>query len=263
MSDRSDRQYVEAFARGLAVLEALSRSDGPLTNGELAAAAGLAPSTISRLTHTAMALGYVRRSAPSRGYELTPKSLTLGYPVLVGMPVLVEARRHLGTLAARTGETAALAVRDGFHVTFVEVAPGASAGAITLATGGRLPMSASAAGAALLAVLDPDKRRLLVARLRADLRARGKDPGAFAGRVAGVRADEAAVLFDGWRKGIGGIARGLVLDGIPCALTIALATRGRTVASVRDAFGPALADAAARLAGGGAEDARRNGPRGE
>ncbi|MEP4420199.1 MAG: helix-turn-helix domain-containing protein [Nitratireductor sp.] len=100
MSDK-DRQFVEALARGLAVLESLSRAQMPLTNGDLAKMTGLAPSTVSRLTHTLSVMGYVRLSRPNRAYELTPKNLTLGYPVLAGMRLLEQARPTSSSSAAR------------------------------------------------------------------------------------------------------------------------------------------------------------------
>ena len=36
MDTRKDRQFVDALARGLAILECLSRANTPLGNGELA-----------------------------------------------------------------------------------------------------------------------------------------------------------------------------------------------------------------------------------
>src|SRR5690606_8209532 len=149
----ADRQFVDALARGLGLLESLSRAQRPLSNGELSKATQLAPSTVSRLTHTLTALGYTRLAPGGRAYELTPKNLALGYPILAGMSLIERARPLLKHLAEMTGETAALAVRDGLHITFVEVVPGTNMVAVRLAMGGRLPIAVSAAGIALMVAL--------------------------------------------------------------------------------------------------------------
>src|SRR5690554_4061151 len=105
MSEPKDRQFVDALARGFAVMECLSRAQRPLGNGEIARIVGLPPSTISRLTYTLTELGYVRRSSLERTYELTPKNLTLGYSVLSGMSLLDRVRPYLRSISDKTGET--------------------------------------------------------------------------------------------------------------------------------------------------------------
>lgn len=225
MSERSDRQFVEAFARGLALLQALSRQDRPLTNGELARATGLPLSTVSRLTYTATSLGFVRPSAGRRGYELTPKSLALGYPVLAGLPGLDIVRPVLKRISEVTGETAGFVIRDRLHVTFVEVSPGSRPDAVPLAAGGRLPIAVSAGGLALLTALPPAQRRTVVARLRAELSRRGKDPEELDRTLGEAVAGQAVSVRDAWRRGISGIARGLQFGGDAAAVTIAIGTQ--------------------------------------
>ena len=63
---QGDRQFVDALARGLAILECLSRSHQPIGNRAISDAVGLAPSTVSRLTHTLCALGYIRPTGTGR-----------------------------------------------------------------------------------------------------------------------------------------------------------------------------------------------------
>ncbi|CAH1694707.1 Transcriptional regulator, IclR family protein [Hyphomicrobiales bacterium] len=222
--EREDRQFVDAFARGLAILEALSREQRPLNNGELSRATGLPPSTVSRLTHTAMALGYLRFSQSKRAYELTPKNLTLGYPVLAGMTLLDRARPLLKQLSEETGETVGLVIRDGLHVTFVEVVQGSEMVAVRLATGGRLPIAVSAAGIAILAAMPDRDRRILATRVRADLAKRGGNVDAFNAKLVEATELGICVIRDAWRRGIGGIAMGLENNGEMAAITMPIAT---------------------------------------
>jgi DNA-binding IclR family transcriptional regulator len=221
---RKDRQFVDALARGLGILEAFSRSTRPLSNGEIAQMARLAPSTVSRLTHTLTVLGYLRFDRNLRRYILTPKNLTLGYPVLAGLSLLDRARPVLERLASETGETAALAVLDGLHVTFVEVVHGTNLVAVRLATGGRLPIALSASGLSLLSGLPEEDRRALAIRVRADLAQRGGDLDAFDRRLAQACKEPVAIVRDAWRRGIGGVAIALRQQDQIVSLTIPVAT---------------------------------------
>jgi DNA-binding IclR family transcriptional regulator len=244
MTERKDRQFVDALARGLKILEAFSRSSRPLTNGEIAKATDLAPSTVSRLTHTLTELGYLRLDPNARRYVLTPKNLMLGYPVLAGMSLLDRARPILGRLVTETGETAALAVRDGLHVTFVEVIHGHNLVAVRLATGARLPMAVSAAGLSVLVGLPEAEQRTLVVRIRADLTRREGDLAAFDRRLKQARAGPVAIVRDAWRKGIGGVAVALKQGEQVASLTIPVATGSISEDDMRGRLATALLDAA-------------------
>jgi len=242
-----DRQFVDALARGLAILEALSRAPRPLSTSELAKATQLPPSTVCRLTHTLTALGYTRQTAPHRTYELTPKNLALGYPVLAGMSLIDRARPHLKKLAERTGETAALAIRDGLHITFVEVVAGSGMVSVRLAMGGRLPIAVSAAGIALLAAAPEHERRTLAARVRSYINQREGDLAAFNEALARATDEGICIVRDLWRPGIGGVAIAVRTETESAAVTIPVATGSVTE---RMMFGPlaeALRDVAQAL----------------
>lgn len=256
-----DRQFVDALARGLSVLEALSRAQRPLANGEIARMTGLAPSTVSRLTYTLGQLGYVRLSRSARAYELTPKNLTLGYPVLAGMRLLERARPHLDDLAAATGETAALAVRDKLHVTFVAVVEGTNLVAVRLATGGRLRIPVSAAGVALVAALEPGERRLVASRVRADIARRGETPEAFDAALEDCLSTGVAIVRDLWTPGIGGVAVPVASGEEIAALTIPVATGTTTETTMRTRLAASLRDVADIIGPAPvAPDRRRSGP---
>lgn len=221
---QGDRQFVDALARGLAILECLSRSHQPIGNRAISDAVGLAPSTVSRLTHTLCALGYIRPTGTGRAYELTPKSLTLGYPVLDGLNLRDRARPHLEALSRKTGETAALAIRDGLYCTFVAVVPGTNMVSVRLATGGRLRMQVSAAGIALVAALPVQERRALAGRLRADLTRRGESTEFFDKALDACLANGFATVRNSWKGGIGGVAVPISFQDETAALTIPVAT---------------------------------------
>ncbi|RDD60447.1 IclR family transcriptional regulator [Ferruginivarius sediminum] len=222
--EKKDRQFVDALARGLAILETFSRANTPLSNKQLTQRTGLAPSTVSRLTHTLTTLGYLRLDESSRRYALTPKTVSLGYSVLEGFTLVDRIHPLLERLAAKTGETAALAVRDGLHVTFLSAVQGNSLVAVRLATGARLPIAVSAAGLALLTQMPERERRMTAARIRADLLRRDGDVQGFSDRLEKALASPVVVVRNVWKKGIGGLAVGLTDGASQFALTLPVST---------------------------------------
>lgn len=244
---QSDRQFVDALARGLTILEVLSRSSRPMGNGDISRETGLAPSTVSRLTHTLVQLGYTRQLPGQRAYVLTPKNLALGYPVLAGISLIDRARPHLEHIARTTGETAALAIRDGLHVTFVEVIQGSNIVAVRLALGGRLPIAVSAAGIALLAAMPEQNARTMATRVRSYIAKREGDVGSFDRALDEARQTGIAIIRNAWRPGIGGVSLAVGTHDETAALTIPIATGSVTEHAMRGQLTEALRDTAGRL----------------
>lgn len=247
MATTEDRQFVEALARGLSILETLSRAQRPLSNGTLAKETGLAPSTVSRLTHTLTVLGYVRLTSTDRTYELTAKNLTLGYPILAGLSLIKRAQPLLKELSDQTGETVALAIRDGLHITFVDVNQGRNMVAVRLAMGGRLPIAVSAAGIALIAALPEKEQRNIGNRVRSYISKRSGNIGAFDRSLLEAQEQGVAVVRNVWRTGIGGVAVAVESHGEFAALVIPVATGSVTESAMRGPLAKALCEAAQRL----------------
>lgn len=237
---KEDRQFVDALARGLAILESLSRVQKPLGNGEIARLVSLPPSTVSRLTYTLTELGYLRRSEQGRTYELTPKNLTLGYPLLAGMELRDRLRPHLKSISERTGQTVALAIRDGLHICFVDVAQGTDPNAIRLATGGRLRMSVSAAGIATLAAMPERKRWSMLNRLRSEIQQRGESGDIFEQALQASLQVGYAMVRNAWHEGIGGIAVPILWKETLAALTMPIHTGSISQQEMLNTLAPVL-----------------------
>lgn len=248
MSRDTDRQYVEALARGMSILEALSRAQRPLSNGEIVVETGLAPSTVTRLTHTLTHLGYTRVARERRAYELTLKNLALGYSVLAGLSLIKRARSTLRRLSEETGETSALAIRDGLHITFVDVYQGSNAAAVRLAMGGRMPVAVSAGGIVQIAALPERERRMLASQVRSYLSQRNGNVQAFNDSLGEALETGIAIVRGEWRAGISGLAMALDVDGDTAAISIPVATDSVSEATMRGAYSQRLREAAARLA---------------
>ncbi|WP_226953636.1 IclR family transcriptional regulator [Mesopusillimonas faecipullorum] len=249
--DRQDRQFVDALARGLAILECLSRAERAMGNGDIARHVELAPSTVSRLTHTLTELGYLRRSEHGRTYELTPKNLTLGYPLLIGMALRDRVRPHLEDICERSGQTLALAIRDDLHMCFVDVAQGSAPRAIRLATGGRLRMAVSAAGIATVAAMSERLRWSTLNRLRGDILQREENAQIFEQALEACHRLGYAMVRNAWQEGIGGIAVPIFWQGTLATLSMPVATNEVSAQRMHNELAPALlaaADAIGRAA---------------
>lgn len=103
---------VAALERGLAVLEAFRRGGDVLSLAELAEITGLYKSTILRLATSLIRLGYLHRLADGR-YRLGPSVFSLGRIYQRSFDLREAVVPTLTNLAAQTGETASIYVRDG------------------------------------------------------------------------------------------------------------------------------------------------------
>ncbi|CAL9336669.1 IclR family transcriptional regulator C-terminal domain-containing protein [Streptomyces sp. Tu 3180] len=162
--------FLQALARGLAVLTALGRRPGGLALAEAAEAAGLSYPSTRRNLLTLRQLGYVEQRG--RRFLPSPRVLELGYARLSTLTLADIARPHLAELAERVKESASLAVLDGAEVRYVARAATEQITSARITPGTRLPAYATSMGRVLLADL-PEADRL--ERIRA-LRPRSLTP---------------------------------------------------------------------------------------
>lgn len=237
------RRPVEALARGLSILEVLSRAGGAMGNTRIARLTGLPPSTVSRLTSSLVQLGYLRVESASGAYYLTPKNLRLGYPVLANLPIGNRTYRALDQLTETTGVTSALATLDAVHMAFLAVARGRGARGVPLAVGGRLPVSVSSAGLAYVRALPEDERDRAISTVCWDLKQRGYPHEVFE-EQARQPATDVVVSSGLWDESIGGIATTVISGGELYALTLVVRSHELDVPGAADELVEALLVAA-------------------
>ncbi len=161
----NDRKFVVALARGLEVLRAFTPSEGLLGNQEIAARTGLAKATVSRLTYTLTALGYLTHIDRLEKYQLAPGALAIGYSTLANMRIRQVAKPHMQELANHTGASVALGTRDRLNAIYIEFCRGKSATMWRLGVGARIPLAITAMGRALLAGTPAEDRQRLLRQL--------------------------------------------------------------------------------------------------
>lgn len=152
---------VKSVSRVFDLLELIADAGGDATISQLSTAAELPLPTIHRLLRTLVAEGYARQLA-NRRYALGPKLVRLGE--VANRQFGLMAMPQLKSLVARLGETANLATIDGDSVIYVSQAPSPHAMRMFTEVGGRAPLHSTSVGKAILAQLDDDQVREIIAR---------------------------------------------------------------------------------------------------
>jgi DNA-binding IclR family transcriptional regulator len=161
-----DTRLVQGLARGLTVLRAFRPGETSLSNSELAERTGLAKPTISRLTQTLTALGYLQFVARTGRYQLGAGVVALCHSLLVGMPHRIVARPVLQDLADSSRLLASLGMRDQVEMLTIETARHPHMRPARFDLGSRLPIETTSMGRAYLFGLLVDERETLLRRMR-------------------------------------------------------------------------------------------------
>ncbi|WP_299965063.1 helix-turn-helix domain-containing protein [uncultured Roseobacter sp.] len=147
----TDRKFANTLARGLSVLRAFRVSDDGITRTELVVRTGLAPATITRLTHTLKELGYLSQHGSL--LRLGPAAFALASVANASGSFLDIADGAMQDLADRTRTMVLLAVPDGPSMTLVRTWRPQGVASIWLEPGNRVPIAHSSTGQAYLAGL--------------------------------------------------------------------------------------------------------------
>ncbi|MCW2541132.1 MAG: transcriptional regulator, IclR family [Frankiales bacterium] len=152
---------VQSLHRALDILELVAARGGSASIAEIAAAAELPAPTTHRLLRTLVERGYMRQ-LPNRTYALGFRLVPLGATanVLSG----VNAEQILHDLVDELGETANLAVLSGHQAEYVAQVPARYTMRMFTEVGRRVHLHCTGVGKALLARLDDDAVRAIIAR---------------------------------------------------------------------------------------------------
>ncbi|MFQ1702378.1 IclR family transcriptional regulator [Loktanella agnita] len=156
MSTSTDRRFATTLARGLSVLRAFRPSDSGLTNAEISERTGLPKSTVSRLTFTLQALGYLTHAHHHDRYRPGPALLVLGNTAATSISFVDMAGPLMQRLADETGTLVLLLVRDHAKMLIVKTWRPRKVASLWLEAGHRLPFNGSSSGQTLLAALSPE-----------------------------------------------------------------------------------------------------------
>lgn len=144
---------IQSLGRGLSILEAVAESSEPVALRALTDRLGIDRSSVFRLANTLKQRGFLAHPNGRKEYILGPSVWRLSRKY--GLSTLVTfCHEHLKTLAAVTGETAHLAVREGRQALFIDhQAATDQVVAVSGRTGEFMPLYCTAHGKALIADL--------------------------------------------------------------------------------------------------------------
>nr|WP_237453304.1 IclR family transcriptional regulator [Paracandidimonas lactea] len=204
-----DRHFVTALARGLEVLACFRSGRRMLGNQELAERCGLPKSTISRLTHTLVKLGYLTQDEDSGKYKLGMATLSLGVGMLAKLDIRQVARPYMQELADFSQAMVSLGVRDRLSMLYIENCRSQSALTLSLDVGARIPIVTSSMGRGYLAVASEAERREIADRLsELDAWSRKEIMDGIDKAVEEYRTLGVTTSFGDWQKDVNAIALG-------------------------------------------------------
>ena len=160
--DGPSRTGAQAVERAVALVAAFAGGAESLGLGELAAHTGLRPSTAHRIVRALVRGGFLEQDAGTERYQRGRTMAVVGQAALQTYG-LVAAQPVLDRLAAASGESAGLAVRDGADVVVVLRAPSHQPLRFDQPLGTRLAAHASAMGKACLAFTGRDVAAVVIA----------------------------------------------------------------------------------------------------
>jgi DNA-binding IclR family transcriptional regulator len=168
--DEQHPQFVNAVARAFSILRCFEYGAQFLGNQEIARQTGLPKATVSRLTFTLSALGYLSYSATQEKYAMGTAVLSLGHAFMKGNKVVDIARPLMRELAEYTRSAVMLAAADSDRerMVLLEVCQGDDTFQMNLAAGARVPHGTTALGRADLASRPPELFERYLARLKTE-----------------------------------------------------------------------------------------------
>ncbi|MCS0505162.1 IclR family transcriptional regulator [Ancylobacter mangrovi] len=156
-SDIEDPLLVRSVEKAFRVLSAFDSGHGALSLSQIAGATGLDKSAAQRFTHTLLTLGYLSKDPVTKQYELTPKTLDLGYHYTRSSALVERSLPYLIHLSQVTAETVSLTVLDGCDVVFIARFLSPHMLNTGVIVGSRRPAYCTAPGIAMLAALPPEE----------------------------------------------------------------------------------------------------------
>lgn len=222
---------VKTIGRAAAVLQALA--DGAPSGmrlSEVGAAAGFGKATMHRLMGALVEIGYAEYDETSRHYRLGYALFALGAAAR-RYHIVDLARPALSRLAAATGDTIYLSVRDGDDALCVDRSTGSfPIRTLTLDIGDRRPLGVGAGSLALLSFQPEDD----IARVLASSEAARREFAAFG--TPELAQMIATAQANGYALNEGGIVKAMMAIGVPVRDSSGRVLAALSLAAIRERF---------------------------
>lgn len=199
-------EFVEALAKGLAILECFDVSHPEMTLSEVARRASLSPAAARRSLLTLQALGYVQQT--NKRFHLRPKVMTLGSAFYFSARIEEVLQPDLRELVEKFGDASSAGTLDGEDVIYIAHVSVQRARRAVAVMGARYPAYATSLGRVLLAGLPDDalERYLRQVQPKPLTSKTIIDPAALRGEILAVREVGYATTVDQLDYGITALA---------------------------------------------------------
>ena len=145
---------IQSLDRGLIILDAVAKSNNPVSLADLTSVLGIDRSSVFRLANTLKRRGFLAYPAGRKDYILGPTLWRFSHRYDWGTMLIRVSHEHLKQLASQTSETAHLAIREGKHALFIDHAAANHVISVSGQTGEIVPLYCTAHGKALLTDLE-------------------------------------------------------------------------------------------------------------
>lgn len=159
---KEDALMVNSVEKAFRVLSAFGRQHQTLSLSQVASETGMDLSAAQRFTHTLARLGYLRKDGQTKRFELTAKTLDLGYHYMRSSRLIDRAMPYLMHLSKETGETVNLTVREGTEIIFVSRFLNRHVLNTDVIIGTRMPVYCTAPGIAMLSRLPEEEAMAII-----------------------------------------------------------------------------------------------------
>jgi IclR family pca regulon transcriptional regulator len=159
---KEDALMVNSVEKAFRVLSAFGRQNQTLNLSQVASETGMDLSSAQRFTHTLTKLGFLRKDAQTKRFELTAKTLDLGYHYVRSSRLLDRAMPYLMHLSIETGETVNLTMREATEIIFVSRFLNRHVLNTDVIIGTRMPAYCTAPGIAMLSRLPEDEAMTII-----------------------------------------------------------------------------------------------------
>lgn len=153
---------VNSVEKAFRVLSAFGRQHQTLNLSQVASETGMDLSAAQRFTHTLTRLGYLHKDAETKRFELTAKTLDLGYHFIRSSRLVDRAMPYLMHLSKETEETVNLTMREGPEIIFVSRFLSRHVLNTDVIIGTRMPAYCTAPGIAMLSRLPEDEAMAVI-----------------------------------------------------------------------------------------------------
>ena len=218
--------FVAPLARSLAMLSAFSPHERWLKAHDIVVRTETPLSTVNRLMHSLVALGYVHYSAQRHSYRLTAAVLSLGYAAIAYTEIQRRALPGMQALANESESYVVLGSRDRLDVVVLEsvsglpAAGGTPASALAVSVGSRFGIARSPLGWAMFAPLPELEQSYLSSHMeRKSPRDWARNRRRMAEAESQIRETGYCTALGEWDADIAAVAAPLLIEGwAPMAL---------------------------------------------